>query len=114
MPSQLETLRAAPGGSKLVGIRHVTTMEADEAWLARPAVARGLKALAAAGVPFDVVVRPWQLPLVADLARTLNTSRFVLDHLGKPALASSSLDGVVQRTSRASLPTRTSSRRSPA
>ena len=89
--SQLDILRAAPGGSKLVGIRHVTTMEADESWLARPKVASGLKALATADVPFDVIVRPWQLPLVANLARTLNTSRFVLDHMGKPALTSSSL-----------------------
>lgn len=88
---QLEVLRSAAGGDKIVGTRHVTTIETDESWLARPTVASGLRSLAAAGVPFDVVVRPWQLGLVATLARTLDSTMFVLDHLGKPPLNSTSL-----------------------
>ena len=42
-------LRALPGGSFLRGIRHPVLAEPDPDWLARPAVLRGLHALAAAG-----------------------------------------------------------------
>lgn len=89
--AQLETLRAAPGGEYLVGVRHVVTLEADREWLGRLDVVRGLKSLANAGLPFDVVVEPWQLPLVKTLASSIESATFVLDHLGNPPIASSSL-----------------------
>jgi L-fuconolactonase len=66
-------------------------MEADEEWLSRADVMRGLKSIASAGLPFDVVVEPWQLPLVTTLARSMESATFVLDHLGNPPLASKSL-----------------------
>ena len=93
VPAQLDTLRAAPGGQHLVGVRHVTFTEADESWLSRPDVVRGLTALASAGLPFDVVVEPWQLPLVTTLAQSIESATFVLDHLGNPPIASSNLAG---------------------
>ena len=89
--SQLDALRAAPGGEHLVGVRHVATMEADAEWLGRADVVRGLTSLAKAGLPFDVVVEPWQLPLVKTLAHSIESATFVLDHLGNPPIASSSL-----------------------
>jgi L-fuconolactonase len=92
VPEQLDALRAAPGGEHLVGVRHVTFMEADEEWITRADVIRGLKSLASAGLPFDVVVDPWQLPKVATLAQSLESATFVLDHLGNPPLASRSLE----------------------
>jgi L-fuconolactonase len=92
VPAQLDSLRSARGGQHLVGIRHVTTMEADESWLSRADVVRGLRSLASAGLPFDVVVEPWQLPLVKTLAQSVESATFVLDHLGNPPIASSSLD----------------------
>jgi L-fuconolactonase len=91
VPAQLDSLRAAPGGQHLVGIRHVTFTEADESWLSRPEVVRGLKALASAGLPFDVVVEPWQLPLVKTVVQSMEAATFVLDHLGNPPIASSNL-----------------------
>jgi L-fuconolactonase len=91
VPAQLDVLRAAPGGEHLVGIRHVTFVEADGEWLSRADVMRGLKSLASAGLPFDVVVEPWQLPLITTLARSMESATFVLDHLGNPPLASRSL-----------------------
>jgi L-fuconolactonase len=91
VPAQLDALRAAPGGEHLVGVRHVTTMEADDAWLGRANVMRGLRSLASAGLPFDVVVDPQQLPLITTLAQSLGSATFVLDHLGNPPLASRSL-----------------------
>lgn len=92
VPEQLDALRAAPGGEHLVGVRHVTTMEADEEWISRADVMRGLRSLASAGLPFDVVVDPWQLPKVTRLAHSLESVTFVLDHLGNPPLASRSLE----------------------
>jgi hypothetical protein len=47
-------LRELPGGEFLCGIRHPVLAEADPGWLARPAVLRGLQALAAAGLSFDI------------------------------------------------------------
>ncbi len=91
VPAQLEALRAAPGGARLVGIRHVTTMESDGEWLSRPDVVRGLTSLASAKVPFDVVVDPWRLSLVTTLARSIESATFVLDHLGNPPIASENL-----------------------
>ena len=91
VPTQLDSLRAAPGGQHLVGVRHVTFTETDESWLCRPDIVRGLRALAGADLPFDVVVEPWQLPLVKKLADSMESATLVLDHLGNPPIASSNL-----------------------
>src|SRR5690606_15319918 len=58
----LADLRAAPGGRRLVGIRHQAQDEPDPGWLARDDVIRGLRAVAAAGLVYDLLVLPHQLP----------------------------------------------------
>ncbi|MEU1399691.1 amidohydrolase family protein [Micromonospora zamorensis] len=83
---RLERLRAAPGGERLVGIRHLVQSETDPAYLDRPDVRRGIAAVGAAGLVFDLLVRQHQLPMAARLAHDLPEVQFVLDHLGKPAL----------------------------
>ncbi|SDZ44666.1 L-fuconolactonase [Micromonospora pattaloongensis] len=83
---RIDRLRAAPGGDRLVGIRHLVQDEPDPAYLDRPDVRRGIAAVGAAGLAFDLLVRRHQLPMAARLARDLPEVRFVLDHLGKPAL----------------------------
>jgi L-fuconolactonase len=75
-------LRAAPGGEFLAGIRHPLLTEPDPDWLARRDVRRGLAALAAAGLTFDLVLRPGQLASAAQAAADLPDLVFVLDHLG--------------------------------
>jgi L-fuconolactonase len=89
--SALAVLRAAPGGSKLVAVRHQLQVEPDPRYLARPGVRSGLTAVAEAGLAYDVVVSPWQLPLVTETAAALPDTRFVLDHAGKPPVASGDL-----------------------
>lgn len=89
--AQVETLRAAPGGEHLVGIRHVTTMESDGEWLSRAAVVRGITSLASLGLPFDVVVEPQKLSAVKSLAQSVESVTFVLDHLGNPPLTAPSM-----------------------
>jgi L-fuconolactonase len=77
-------LRVLPGGEFLRGIRHPVLTEADPGWLARPAVLRGLRALAAAGLSFDIVALPHQLPAAVTAARAVPELSFILDHLGSP------------------------------
>jgi L-fuconolactonase len=77
-------LRAQPGGRFLCGIRHPVLAEPDPGWLARPAVLRGLRELAGAGLAFDVVALPQQLPAAVTAARSVPGLTFVVDHLGGP------------------------------
>ncbi|MEU4492298.1 amidohydrolase family protein [Streptomyces sp. NPDC023998] len=88
----LASLRELPGGDRLVGIRHQVQGEPDPAWLLRPDVRRGLAAVAAAGLVYDLVVQPHQLPAAAEAAVRLPELTFVLDHLGKPPIASGELE----------------------
>ncbi|MEU4114862.1 amidohydrolase family protein [Kitasatospora sp. NPDC028055] len=83
----LAALRALPGGDRLVGIRHQVQEEPDPRWLLRPDVRRGLLAVAAAGLAYDLVLRPHQLPAAVLAAAGLTGLTFVLDHLGKPPIA---------------------------
>lgn len=77
-------LRALPGGPFLCGIRHPVLSEPDPGWLAGPPVLSGLRALATAGLAFDVVVLPQQLPAAVIAARSVPELTFVLDHMGAP------------------------------
>ncbi|MBQ1016655.1 amidohydrolase family protein [Micromonospora sp. D93] len=88
---RLGRLQAARGGERLVGIRHLVQSESDPAYLDRPDVRRGIAAVGAAGLVFDLLVRQHQLPMAARLTRDLPEVSFVLDHLGKPALGNSEL-----------------------
>ncbi|HET7245918.1 MAG TPA: amidohydrolase family protein [Streptosporangiaceae bacterium] len=80
----LARLRELPGGDRLSGIRHPVLIEPDPDWLARPDVLRGLKALAGAGLAYDVVGAPRHLPAAVTAARQVPELTFVLDHLGNP------------------------------
>jgi L-fuconolactonase len=91
--TQLDRLRAAPGGSALVGLRHQVQSDPDPLWLRRPAVRAGLAAVGAAGLCFDFVITPGQLPLVTETVAAVPGVRWVLDHAGKPPISSGELDG---------------------
>src|SRR5580704_19324087 len=81
---ELAALCDGPGGDYLVSIRHQVQSEPDPDWLRRPDVLRGLRALAAAGLCYDLVVRPHQLPAASYAAAAVPGLTFVLDHAGKP------------------------------
>ncbi|MFD9984532.1 amidohydrolase family protein [Streptomyces massasporeus] len=89
---ELARLRALPGGPYLKGIRHQVQGEPDPEWLLRPDVQRGLAAVADAGLVYDLVVLPHQLPACVRAATALPGLTFVLDHLGKPPIASGALE----------------------
>jgi L-fuconolactonase len=90
VPEQIDKLRAGPGGDRLVGVRHVT-FEEDAGWLGRPDVGRGLTDLGAAGLTFDILIGHEQLPLAAAVVREHESTAFVLDHLGKVPMTSTTL-----------------------
>ena len=84
----LAALRELPGGSRLRGIRHQVQSESDPGWLTRPDVLRGLAAVGAAGLVYDLVITPEQLSVAAAAAAAVPGLVFVLDHLGKPPIES--------------------------
>jgi L-fuconolactonase len=88
----LERLRALPGGERLVGVRHQVQDEPDPDWLGRPQVRRGLRAVAEAGLVYDLLVLVPQLDSAVAAARELPQGRFVLDHAAKPPIASGALE----------------------
>ncbi|PSM40483.1 amidohydrolase [Streptomyces dioscori] len=83
---ELARLRESPGGRHLKGIRHQVQGEPDPEWLLREDVRRGLTAVAEAGLAYDLVVLPHQLPACARAAERHPGLTFVLDHLGKPPI----------------------------
>lgn len=53
---------------------------------------RGLKAVGEAGLCYDLLTLPHQLPAAIETVRALPDSMFVLDHLSKPPIASGELE----------------------
>ena len=85
---RLAALRAGAGGERLVGIRHQVQDEPDPSgWLERADVRRGLRAVAAARLVYDVLIFPPQLPAARALAEALPDLPLVLDHAAKPRIA---------------------------
>lgn len=83
----LDRLRSLPGGAKLVGIRHQVHDEADPDWLLREDVQRGLTAVFARDLAYDLLVRTRELPAAIATAQAFPHARFVLDHVAKPPIA---------------------------
>ena len=79
-------LKALPGGAKLVGIRRQVHDEPDPAWLLGDDVQRGLSAVGAAGLAYDLLVRTRELPAALETARRFPDMRFVIDHIAKPSI----------------------------
>lgn len=88
----LAALRAGEHGRMLVGIRHQVHDEPDPMWLLRPDVLRGLRAVAGAGLAYDLLVRSRELPAALGVARAVPGLTLVLDHLAKPAVATGELE----------------------
>lgn len=84
----IAALRAGPGGHHLVGFRHQAHDEPDPDWLVRDDVLDGIRAVGAAGLAYDFLLRPRELPAALALARRMPDIRFVIDHLAKPPIAS--------------------------
>lgn len=88
---QLEKYDGDLAAAKLVGVRHLIHQDPDPDWMTQRQVSAGMRVLASCGLTFDLVVRADQLGSAVELVRTNPGTSFVLDHLGKPPLASGDL-----------------------
>lgn len=79
------TRPAIPSG--LIGVRHQVENEPDPEWLLHEDVLRGLRAVGAAGLVYDLLVRAPQRPAALAAAEQLPELSFVVDHAGKPGIA---------------------------
>lgn len=77
---QLELYTLNPA---LKGLRHIVQAE-PPGYMDRPDFRRGMAALEAFGLSYDILIYAPQLEEAARLVRDLPGQRFVLDHLGKP------------------------------
>ena len=81
---QLQRFAAHP---KLVGVRHVIHDEPEDDFCLGAAFRRGIGALAAHDLAYDLLLFPRHLAPALALAREFPSQRFVLDHIAKPAMA---------------------------
>jgi L-fuconolactonase len=84
----LDMYGANPSARLLVGVRDQLQAMPGAGFTERPEILAGLAAVAERGLAFDLVVRADQLSGCVALARALPELAFVLDHLGKPDVAS--------------------------
>lgn len=88
----LSDLQATPAGRWLVGVRHQVHDEPDADWLLRSDVQRGLRAVQQAGLAYDLLLRPRELPAALQVARGFSDLRLVVDHIAKPEIAGGRLE----------------------
>jgi L-fuconolactonase len=88
----LAALKQRPGGRYLVGVRHQVHDEPDPEWLLRADVRRGLAAVEAHGLVYDLLIRPRELPAALRTVRDFPGLRFVIDHIAKPEIATGCLE----------------------
>ena len=93
----LDALLDGPAGRCLVGLRHQVHDEPDPDWLERADVRRGLAAVQARGLTYDLLVRARELPAAANTVRALPGLQFILDHIAKPCIADGRDDPWSQR-----------------
>src|SRR5262249_17570705 len=88
-PIELErTIDVQTDEPALVGIRHLINVEPDPDWILRPDVLNGLRVLAARRLTFDYVgILPRHLQHVSVIAERVPDLENVIDHLGKPPIA---------------------------
>lgn len=88
--SYLDALGAL--GPRIKGVRRLLQDEADERFALRPDFERAVRLLPEYGLSFDLCIRHHQLPAAIELVRRVPQTSFVLDHLGKPAIAEGRLE----------------------
>jgi L-fuconolactonase len=79
------------GKSKFVGVRHIIQSEPDDRFLLRPAFLRGIAALEAFDLAYDILIYERHLPVAAEFVRMFPRQRFVLDHMAKPPIRAGSI-----------------------
>jgi len=87
---EIAALLAHPHARYLVGLRDLTQFRTERDWLGSPAARARSQAAGAAGLAVDLLVEPDQIASATALVHRTPEVRYVLDHLGKPALDTTS------------------------
>jgi len=87
---QLDELELKP---KFVGIRHILDLESDPDWMLQPEVLDSFRKLAQREIPFDMCVNTSHLRNVLTVLQAVPNLRVVVDHIGKPSIAKSVMQG---------------------
>lgn len=81
-----------PAASHLVGIRDLAQFKSDPEWFRWDSVVRNIQRIGEAGYAVDVLTKAPQLSAaISTIARCPDT-RFVIDHISKPAIARGEID----------------------
>ncbi len=88
----LAELKSSANGKYLVGIRHQVHDEADPDWVARGDVIRGIEAVGAAELAYDLLPKQRELPACLPAVDANPEMRFVVDHIAKPLIAAREME----------------------
>lgn len=77
---------------KLVGVRHLVQDEPEDGFMLRDDFMEGVAQLKPYDLVYDLLLFPRHLDIAADLAEKFPLQRFVLDHLGKPAIGKGEME----------------------
>lgn len=80
------------GRSKLVALRPMLEILADDEWILDPGLASGIRAMVAHGLRFDALIRPRHLPVLNRFLASHPDLRVVIDHAAKPDIAGGGFD----------------------
>lgn len=86
-PDAADRIDAVAERELLVGLRPMVQDIADDDWLLRPELAAPLEAMERHDLVFDALVLPRHLPRLVQVVDRHPDLQFVLDHCGKPQLA---------------------------
>ena len=81
--AQLARFAAHP---RLKGVRHVVQDEPDDRFLMGADFRRGISALEAHGLVYDLLLHPRHLPIAEEFVGGFPRQAFILDHLAKPGI----------------------------
>ncbi len=90
--AQLDLLLSRSDGTLLRGVRAMAQDHPDPGWLGSDAVVRAARAVGAAGLVCELLIRPRQATAARALVGRLPDVSFVIDHAGKPPIASGTLE----------------------
>lgn len=88
LEAQLERFAGHP---RMVGLRHIVHDEADDRFMLGGNFLRGLAALDAYDLRYDLLLYPKHIPIAIEVVRQFPEQPFVLDHIAKPFIK----DGVI-------------------
>jgi L-fuconolactonase len=91
-PQVEEQVAAFASHPKFKGVRHLVESEPADDWLAQREVLRGLDALAAHDIAYDLLVHTRHLRHALTVAERCPNLRLVVDHLAKPPIASGEIN----------------------